>query len=345
MSTPSRILLVRTGALGDVVHSLPAVAALRRGLPEARLAWLVEERHAPLLEDLPGLDAVLPVRLDAWRRRPLHPGTWSQVAGAARRLRRFRPEVAIDLMGNHKAGVLAVLSGAPVRIGFARRFRREPSSAVWINRPVVPEGRHAVDRALSLVAAVGGAPEPPDFGAGALLARAPQVARELLAADPGPWVLIHPGAGWGNKRYPAHWWGEVAGELGRVHGIEVRVASGPGEAGLGEAVERASGGRAAHLHAPSLYFLAAVLRRARLVLAGDTGPLHLAHALGAPVLAVMGPTDPAVTGPFRAPERALWHRLPCSFCHRRFDSPKACLLSIPPELVVERALKLLATEN
>jgi heptosyltransferase-1 len=111
---------------------------------------------------------------------------------------------------------------------------------------------------------------------------------------------------------------------------------------LAAAVAAASGGAAAPLAAPTLAFLAALLRAARLVLAGDTGPLHLAHALGTPVLCLMGPTDPARHGPYGAPEAALFRRLPCSFCHRRFASTKACLLEIPPRLVVERALRRIA---
>ncbi len=338
----SRVLIVRTSALGDVVHCLPALAALRRGLPAARLGWVVEEVWAPLLAGHPDLDELLEVRLGPWRRRPLAPSTWRGVAGLVAALDRFAPEVVLDLMGNHKAGVLAALTLADRRLGLDRRFRREPSSAVWISQRLRPGGGHAVDRALAVVEGLGIAGGEVDFGGEKLLSAEPGEVRRFVEAEPPPWVLIQPGAGWGNKRYPPAAWGEVARRLAAAAGLPVWAVSGPGEEPLAAAVAAASGGAARPLAAPTLPFLAALLRRAAMVLGGDTGPLHLAHALGRPVLCVMGPTDPSTHGPYAAPERALWVRLPCSFCHRRFDDAKACLLELPPERVAERALALLA---
>jgi heptosyltransferase-1 len=128
-------------------------------------------------------------------------------------------------------------------------------------------------------------------------------------------------------------------------GLAVRVALAPGEEALAEAVVAASSGAARALSAPDLASLVRVLRASRLVLAGDTGPLHLAHALGTPVLALMGPTDPQTHGPYGAAERALSVRLPCSYCHRRFDGPRACMLALQPEHVAEKALDLLAGDD
>jgi heptosyltransferase-1 len=156
-------------------------------------------------------------------------------------------------------------------------------------------------------------------------------------------VLIHPGAGWANKIYPPERWGEVARRLADAPGIAVRVASARGEERLAAAIEESSGGAARVVPAGDLPALAALLRRARLVLGGDSGPTHLAHALGTPVLMVMGPTDPAKHGPYGAPERALWRLLPCSFCYRRFGETKACLLEIPADKVAERAEELLSS--
>jgi heptosyltransferase-1 len=344
-----RILLVRTSALGDVVHCLPVLTALRRHLPQARIGWVIEEAMAPLLAGHPDLDELLVVRLRTWRRRPLAPSTLREVAAFFTALERFAPEIALDLMGNHKGGLLAALTLADHRIGLARRHRREPGSAVWISRGVEPRGPHAVDRALSLLAALGLPPEPAEFGSEKLF-RPPLPApgttapapREASPADAPArdFVLIHPGAAWGNKVYPPERWGEVA-RLLAARGLPVRVAEAPGEEGLAAAVVEASAGAAEPVAAPDLPTLARHLRAARLVLAADTGPLHLAHALGAPVLAVMGPTDPATHGPYNAPERALAVRLPCSFCHKRMEAPRACLLAISPTQVAERALELL----
>jgi heptosyltransferase I len=350
----ARVLLVRTSSLGDVVHALPVLTALRRHLPRARLGWVVEEPYAPLLAGHPDLDALIVVHLRRWGRRPLAAGTLSGIAAFLADLDRFAPQVVIDLMGNHKAAVIAALSLAPRRVGHARAGRREPSSALWLSERVPVAGTHAVDRALSLLDGLGLPREPADFG-GEKLFRAPRQAAAakggILPAAPSssPFALLHPGAGWGNKAYPPAWWGEAARRLHAATGVRTRVAAAPGEEQLAAAVVAAAavpGDPAAELvSAPDLPALAALLRGAALVLGGDTGPTHLAHALGTPVLMVMGPTDPERHGPYGAPERTVFRRLPCSFCHQRFGEAKACLLEISPSSLAERAAGLLAESS
>jgi heptosyltransferase I len=329
-----RILIVRTSALGDVVHALPVLTALRRHLPEAKIGWVVEEGMAPVLTGHPDLDELLVVRLRKWRR--LSAQGMRELGGFFSALDRFAPEVVLDLMGNHKAGVISALTLADRRIGYARRYRREPSSAVWISEPVAPRGTHAVDRMLSLLDALGLPPEPADFGPEKLFREEPAAAREI----PEPFVLLHPGAGWANKRYPPAWWGEAARLLRERTRLPTWVAAARNEEELAAGVEATSAGAARAVSAPDLPMLAALIRRARLVMGGDSGPTHLAQALGTPVLMLMGPTDPERHGPYGAPEHALYKRLPCSFCYKRLDEPKACLLEIPPRRVAERAAEL-----
>lgn len=337
------VLLVRTSALGDVVHALPVLAALRRHRPEARIAWAVEETFAPLLEGHPDLAATIPVATRRWRRWR-QPGGVARAMGEIRRARRalraFGADVAIDLMGNHKGGWIARMSGARQVIGAPRAARREPASALWIGRTTPVGAAHAVDRMLELLAPLGidaaEAGAEVDFGAARLLPSA--VAAPRARAGDRPSVLIQAGAGWGNKRYPAAWWGEVAKRLRQRVEAEISVLVVPGEEGLAQAVVAAGDGAVTPVEAGPWPTLVALLRGCRLLLGGDTGPLHLAHALGTPVLCVMGPTDPARTGPYGAPERALWHPLPCSFCYKRFGETKACLLAIPPEAVADRAV-------
>jgi lipopolysaccharide heptosyltransferase I len=344
-----RILIVRTSAMGDVVHALPVLTALRRHLPEARIGWVVEGAMAPLLQGHPDLDELLVVRLRHWRRH------WhrSSAGGNLRELRSFlsaldgfAPDAVLDLMGNHKAGVISALTLSDRRIGFARRSRREPSSAIWINQPVIPRGVHAVDRMLSILDALGLPPEPADFGPEKLFREEPAAMRELLEIPEGtPFVLLHPGAGWANKRYPPAWWGEAARQLHTATGVETWVAVAPGEEELAAGVQAAGGEAVRLVPAPDLPTLAALLRRARLMLGGDSGPTHLAQALGTPVLMVMGPTDPERHGPYGAPDRVLFRLLPCSFCYKRFGETKACLLEIPPRRVAERAAEMLALDK
>ena len=349
----ARILLVRTSSLGDVVHSLPVLSALRRHRPHAELGWVVEEAYTPLLAGHPDLDQVIPVRLRRWGRRPLAPATLREIAAFLDAMDRFAPHVVLDLMGNHKAAVLALLSLCGRRVGHRREARREPSSALWLSETVPARGIHAVDRALSLLDALGVPAEPADFGGEKLFRGSTGAAHTSTAAgipyssaaataDTAPFALVHPGAGWANKAYPPAWWGEAARRLHAATGLRTLVAAAPGEEPLAAAVAAAAPPPIVEIvPAPDLPSLAALLRRATLMLGGDTGPTHLAHALGTPVLMVMGPTDPERHGPYGAPHRALCKRLACSFCYRRFDTAKVCLLEILPGQLAARAAALL----
>jgi lipopolysaccharide heptosyltransferase I len=336
------VLLIRTSALGDVVHSLPVLTALRRHLPEARIGWVVERVFAPLLAGHPDLDEVLPAGLREWRGRPARAEERRELLAFRRALRAFRADVALDLMGNHKAGAIAFFSGARRRIGLARADRREPSSALWLTETAPARGEHAVERSLAVLDRLGLPAEAPDFAGDRLLAGAGTAAPEA-GGDGAPFALLHPGAAWAYKVYPPERWARVARGLAGAAGLAVRVALSPSppERELACRIVAAAGGAAEPVEAGELPALVRLSRRARLVLGGDTGPVHLAHALGTPVVCVMGPTDPARHGPYGAPERALARRLPCSYCYRRLDSTKACLLEIPPEAVVERAVSVL----
>jgi heptosyltransferase-1 len=239
-----------------------------------------------------------------------------------RAMRRFRADVAIDLMGNHKSGVLSALSGARRRIGPRRADRREPSSALWGGEGVAVHGLHAVDRALSILGALGIPSESADFGGRRIF---PQT-----SANPDAGVaLIHPGAGWENKRVPTQTLGWIARQLAQHWRLRVVVAAGPGEAELAREVALHSGGACETRDHVGLDSFTALARDSRLVIGGDTGPLHLAHAVGARVLMAMGPTAIGRHGPYGAPQAALSLDLPCSACYRRFDEPKACLVSLP----------------
>lgn len=340
-----RILLVRTSAMGDVVHCLPVLTAIRRAFPDAEVGWVVEKVWSRLLEGHPDVDRLFRVRTKAWRRQsPLRslPEVWR----AIREMRAFRADVALDLMGNHKGALLARLSGARRTIGAGRRDRREPSSAVWLGEKVPCPGPHAVDVALGVVRALGVEPAPVRFGGDRLLPSDESVGDALAELDPSrPLVLVQAGAGWANKTWPADWWGEVASSLRSEVDAEVRVLLAPGEEELAGRVVAASDGAARLLDTRDFRVLAAACRRASLLVGGDTGPVHLAHALGTPVLCLVGPTDPRRNGPYGDPDGIVFRELPCSYCYRRFDEPKACLVQYSPGEIVRRALSRLASTD
>ncbi len=348
------ILIIRTSAMGDIIHCLPVLTALRRSHPQAKIAWVVERAFAPLLAGHPDIDELITVKLREWRKNLLSPSVLNEIADARRALRRFAPDIALELMGNHKGGMLAWVSGARRIVGAARAFRRERSSAIWIRESVAAPDPHTVDRSLTILKGLGlnqaGGPvdgarvdgAPVDFGGDKILTEVPAAAAAFLEGRPS-FVTIQAGAGWANKTYPAAWWGDVAHAIKERTGIHTWVPIAPGEEELAQSVVAASSGAARAVDAAPFPFLAALLRASCLVLGGDTGPIHLAHALGTPVLCLIGPTDPQRNGPYGAPERVIWKRLPCSCCYKRYDEPKACLLNITPADVAARALELLAT--
>jgi heptosyltransferase-1 len=321
--------------MGDIVHALPILKAVRSRHADATVGWVVEEAFAPLLTNHPLLDVTIPTRLREWRRRPFSMEAWRELVALVRELHEFGAEIVLDLMGNHKAGVVSALTFADRRIGLARRFRREPSSAVWISEYVAPRGEHVVDLVLSLARELGATPDEADFG-GDLL---PEERVDVIQSD-HRFALVHPFTGWPNKDYPLDRWAAVARSL-TAAGIPVVIAPGPGEERGASTLSEMAGASARVVAALSIPQLVFLQRRAGLVLGGDTGPVHLAHALGTPVVCVMGPTNPFRNGPYGAPELAVWKSLECSFCHRKLEGTRACLLEIEPEAVVDRALQIL----
>lgn len=304
-----RVLLVRLSAIGDVVHTLPAAAALWRAGHE--VGWLVEPAARSLVQGSP---AVQRVHLAPAARRFSLRAAWA----ARAELRAARYDVALELQGLWKSAAWARLSGAAV-VGYARRFRREPASALLLGeRRALPDGLpHVIDKNLALLQALGvSAVGAREFPLPPLEEAAARIERELAALRLGPFVLLNPGGGWPGKLWPAESFGELARRLA-ARGLPSLVAWGPGEEALAARVVAASGGAARASFATTLLELTALARRARVVVSADTGPLHLACAVGAPVVGLFGPTDPARNGPF-SPADVVVRRVPaCAPCHRR----------------------------
>jgi heptosyltransferase-1 len=306
------IALVKLSSLGDVVHALPAAAALRAQFPKARRAWIVERREAAVLRGNPALDEVVPVDTRAWRRART-PVALAEVAGALAELRRHlagaRFDVAVDLQGLVKSGVLAAATRAPLRIGFVAARCREPLAAVFTNRRVAPPAaaRHVVEQYLALLEPLGVASARVEFPLpvdGAAEARLDDVlaARGLKPRD--RLVVLNPGAGRTDKRWPAERFRELARRLTAEAGASVLVVWGPKELALAQSVVAGAAEDRTVLAPPTdLDGLIAALRRASVVVAGDTGPLHLAAALGVACVGLYGPTAVERTGPWR--QRAL----------------------------------------
>jgi heptosyltransferase-1 len=336
----TRVLIVRLGAMGDILHALPAVAALRQAHPKWYLGWAVEPRWQALLrsdDQMPLVDRIHLVRAKDWARSPFRPQTLRELRSLRRELRAERYDVCIDLQGAVRSALAGRLAAAPRMIGEDQP--REWAARWLFAERVRTQGVHVIEQAVEVCAAAAGEPLAPGLPPLPVNPEAELWADEVLSGTGHrPVILLSPGAGWGAKRWPAERYGAVAGNL-QSQGCMVLVNAGPQEQSIAAEVVRASVGVA---QAPqfTLERLIALTRRVCLVIAGDTGPLHLACALGKPVVGIYGPTDPRRNGPFGVPFRVLRHP-ESKRDHTRHAEPEAGLLTITPDEVVAAAMDLL----
>jgi heptosyltransferase-1 len=294
-----RFLVVRLTALGDILHTVPAVAALRAAHANAKIDWVVERKWAPVLEGSSAINEVIP-----FDRRSL----WGAIE-CAQRLRENHYTCAIDFQGLYKSSVLAALSGAARRIGFDRAWAREEGAAMLYTEVVVPTGRHVTELNYSLAEQAGASrPRAPEYplrvpagGAASIRARL----QELGIG--GEYIVVGPGGSWRAKCWPPERYGEFCREFEKRNTIRVIVIHGPGEKSLSEQVLRAAAPSRAVAVATTIEELMGLLAHARCVVAADSGPLHLSAALGTPVVGLYGPTDPARNGPF-VPGAVIVHK-------------------------------------
>jgi heptosyltransferase I len=344
--SPESLLVVRLGAMGDIIHTLPAVAALRSAFPQTRLGWVIEQRWLELLcaKDAPScgpptrsrplLDFVHVVDTKRWRKYPLSRDTRRQMCGARKELIGQRYELAVDFQGAIKSAILSRF--AKSNLGMDRP-REAPARMMYKSR-VRTHRAHVVEQYHSLAEAVAGkslplgVPQfPQDDSANARIAR-------QLENWGGKIIVMNPGAGWAAKQWPGDRYGEVARALSQ-HGYAVLVNFGPGEEELAKAVRTSSNKTAVPISC-SIAELIALMRQAKLFIGGDTGPLHLAAALEIPVVAIFGPTDPMRNGPYRT--RSLVLRDPASRTSLSHTStPDHGLLRITTEEVIAAARQLL----
>lgn len=282
------ILIVRLGALGDVVHAIPAAAALRDAFPDGRLDWLVEARHRDIVDLVTVID----------RRIVLGSASVRGWTVAAREMRAERYDVAVDLQGLMKSAVLARASGAKRVVGFSIWHLREKTARPFYSATEPAEGGHVIRKNLRLLRAVGIEDQRIRFP----LAPVPDSAaldtiRRRVGPD-APFAIVNAGAAWPNKRWPPERYGALAAFLRDACGLTPIVLWGPGEEGLAAAVSAASHDAAVIAPPTSVRDLVAIARAASLVVSGDTGPLHIANAVGTPTVSLFGPTDPERNGPF-----------------------------------------------
>lgn len=351
--------------MGDILHALPAATALRNAHPEWEIGWVVEPRWRALLTAENGdqptgltetrgpaqpaptgplVDRIHLAPVKQWAMRPLSAQTWSEILALRRELRAAAYNAVIDFQGAVRSAAIARLAGSRRVIGEAKP--REWAARWFFSELIETRGAHVIEQDIELARAVAGDALLP---VAPLLPYDPGAERwcDALLSEPGglanrPIALLNPGAGWGAKRWPAERYAAVAAGL-KQRGLRVLVNAGPGEEPLARKIQSVSGGAVTTV-SPSLSELIALTRRITLCIAGDTGPLHLACALGRPVIGIYGPTDPGRNGPYHSPAIVL--RSPLSRRdHSRRAQPESGLLTISPEEVLRVADTLLGGIN
>ncbi|HEV3037977.1 MAG TPA: glycosyltransferase family 9 protein [Candidatus Angelobacter sp.] len=349
----AKILIVRLGAMGDILHALPAVTTIRAALPDAHIGWLVESRWTELLAAKdqncgPVVNVIHAVDTRRGRRRASPGGILTGISNTLGAIRNLHYDIALDFQGNIKSAIFSALSGARTKTGFVNP--REPLARLFYNQRFTRIGNHVIEQNHGLALQALNkhlhqpeamknlmAPELPNDPADAAWADA-----EIQRLGIASFVIINPGAGWGAKQWPPERYGEVARALS-LHGLKTLVNAVAGEETLAASVIQASGGNACELRC-TVSQLIALTRRARLFVGGDTGPLHLAAALGVPVVGLFGPTDPVRTGPYGTKAVALRHpESKTTFSHHA--ETEEGLLKISTEEVISAARWLLGNSR
>ena len=350
MQSKYRLLVVRLGAMGDILHALPSITALRQAHPNWQIDWVVEPRWQALLAvpgttergaQMPIVDRLHFAPTKDWRKGPLSRRTITSVTSLRSQLKAATYDAVIDVQGAMRSAVLARMASCPRVIGEA--MPRETAARLLFSEQVITHGAHVIEQDIELASAIAGDPlqwVPPALP----VDPAAEAWCDTLLASSGtrPVALINPGAGWGAKVWPVDRYAEVARGL-IVRGYRVLVNAGPHEEIMADTIVKGTLGNAIPL-STTLEQLIAVTRRAALCIAGDTGQLHLACALGRHVIGIFGPTDPSRNGPYATRFRVL--RSPISKRdHTRRPEPEAGLLTIQPEDVLRATDELLAEEK
>jgi heptosyltransferase I len=335
-----KILILKPSSLGDVVQALPVLRLLKLAHPAAEIFWWIDSRYAPLIEADPDLSGVILFERNGWQ----SPRRWVRFAREILALRQQRFDWVIDLQGLARSGAFAWLAHGGLLAGLDEP--REGARGFYdiiVRRPSFHT--HAVDWYLAVLPFLG-VPVHHDF---VWVPPRPGVAADLNAKWPVAgrrWLAVQPGARWLDKRWPVEHFAELVRQLAvRLPDVHFAILGGVDEAGLGDTIAAAAPGRCLNLAGKlSLPEMVEWLRLSEAMVTNDTGPMHVAAALGKPVVALFGPTEPRRTGPYGQVELALRQPLPCAPCFKSVCAnrqPLECLRAIPPARVAAEVVRRL----
>jgi lipopolysaccharide heptosyltransferase I len=341
-----KILIIKLGAIGDIIHTLPALSAIRNRFPDAEVSWIAEKRSSEILRDNPMINNLIEVDTRSMRGSGAVEKILTEGKKQIRNLRQFQFDIAIDFQGLLKSGVIAKISGAKKRWGYSRRDLREPAARVfYTDTAKIPPMTHVVRRGLALASAAldvdltTGPIEFPIFTTNEHKEEADAIIQRVGAN----FAVLNPAGGWVTKLWHADNYGKLADMLWSQLGIKSVVVTGPNESELAAEVEDSSNSGSIIRAEPSLKGFFELAKHAAIYVGGDTGPTHLAIAAGAPVVGIFGPTEWWRNGSVN-PDDICVERfdIDCRVdCHRRTCSKWICM-DITPETVLEAVRSRLA---
>lgn len=313
-------LIVKLSSIGDVVHTLPAVAALRQAYPNSRITWVVERAAASILAGNPTIDEIIVIDTRAWRKKFWKTTIWQDVIQSIKKLHSKPIDISFDFQGLLKSAAIALLSPSQKRIGFSDEGLREKASKVFLTHQInVDDQLHIIEKNLQLVSSFGVTPQKP-YQFPILVSKTDEsYIDDLLAKDNlEQFAIVNPGGGWPTKIWSAERFGKISDWLWENYQLNSLVTFGPGEENLAQSVVNASSLGHTFLVNTTLKQFVALTRRAKLFIGGDTGPLHLAAACTTPIVGIYGPTKPHRNGPFDPSDVTVGLDLECrTNCHRR----------------------------
>lgn len=329
------ILIVKLSAIGDVIHALPVATALKACYPHARITWVVEKPASDLLTNNPNIDEI--IIFDKPQCKTLG-GLLGYAPGFISTLRKHKFDLALDLQGLFKSAFITYMSGAPKRLVYCNA--REHSDKVS-QKVCGPNSQgHIVERYLDVARELGCHIEQPEFTINITekeAALATAIAKQAGLDIANPYVVLIPGTNWPNKCWPPGHFAQLAEKLFEQHIIPIFVGTNADKTAMDEIVGKCSIPPVDLTGKTSLKQLAHIIKNAKTVVAGDTGPMHLAAAVNTPVIALFGPTDPLRNGPYGAGNTVLIAEHECQGCWQR-KCPQAidCLADIEPEMVYNK---------
>lgn len=324
---PKKILIIKPSSLGDIIHSLPFLNAMKDAFPKTEIHWIIARGLEGLLENHPMVNRLWVIRKDQWKNFKNIRDTVTEFRGLFRELRDESYDMVIDLQGLLRSGLLTYATNAPIRIGF--KEAREGSRLFYTHE--IEGGReiHAVDRYLKIASAIGSEIEEVNFPM-PLIKESEKVQR--LKRELGEYAVIVPGARWKAKR----WHSERFGILASMLYIKTVIVGSASDVRVAEEIKTKSGGKVLSMAGDTdIKELISIIRNAKYVISNDSGPMHIAAAFGIPVIAIFGPTNPVKTGPYGSNHVIVKSDISCAPCYKRNCKDMGCMDDISVEMVYE----------